>query len=269
MHFDLLQTISLSGTVGAPNDDRIGCADQHAWVVDGATDLGEPGLVGARGGAAWLAAAADQGFAQASGDLATICGFVFELIAERYRMERRRDPVSAWELPRAAFAAVALEGESLACAFVGDCLVAHRSAQGVAYLTPEPNRTKEQSAAAKLDAGALGLRSPAVLEDRRASRERSQRCLTVDATLSRTSVKLVRTAVAPGDDLLLMSDGFAALIDAYGAYDLASLMTRVMSAGLDAAATELRRIELEDAACQRYPRFKASDDASAIWIRVA
>lgn len=269
MHFDLLQTISLAGSTGVPNDDRVGCADRHAWVIDGATDLGEPGLLGARGGAAWLAACAHQAFAHASGELDALCGSVFEMIADRYQRERLRDPVSAWELPRAAFAAVALEGDALMCAFVGDCLVAHRSAEGVRYLTPEPNRTTEQSAAAKLDAGARGLRSPDVLADRRASRERSQRSLSVDASLARTSVRTTRAPVQSGDDLLLMSDGFAALVDAYDAYDLTSLFARVMSAGLDVVATELRAIETADAACQRYPRFKASDDASALWVRVA
>jgi hypothetical protein len=38
---------------------------------------------------------------------------------------------------------------------------------------------------------------------------------------------------------------------------------------LAALAQTLRAIEQEDAACLRYPRFKASDDASAIWLRVA
>jgi hypothetical protein len=34
-------------------------------------------------------------------------------------------------------------------------------------------------------------------------------------------------------------------------------------------ADELRSIELEDAACLRFPRFKVSDDATAIWVRIA
>ena len=38
--------------------------------------------------------------------------------------------------------------------------------------------------------------------------------------------------------------------------------------GLGPLAEELRGIEQDDAACLRYPRFKASDDASAIWLRV-
>ena len=62
MHFDLLQSISLAGDISVPNDDRAGSARGHAWVIDGATDLGPPGLVGAQGGAAWLASVAQAAF---------------------------------------------------------------------------------------------------------------------------------------------------------------------------------------------------------------
>ena len=58
MHLDLIQSLSLAGKPDVANDDRIGSADLHAWVIDGATDLGPPGLLGQRGGAAWLAATA-------------------------------------------------------------------------------------------------------------------------------------------------------------------------------------------------------------------
>ncbi len=50
MYFDLIQTVSLAGDAVIPNDDRGGTAHNRAWVIDGATDLGPPGLVGARGG---------------------------------------------------------------------------------------------------------------------------------------------------------------------------------------------------------------------------
>jgi hypothetical protein len=46
-------------------------------------------------------------------------------------------------------------------------------------------------------------------------------------------------------------------------------MAGVLERGLGGLAEDLRRIEREDAACLRYPRFKASDDATAIWVRVA
>jgi len=271
MHFDLIQSMSIAGKATVPNDDRIGCGEQHAWVIDGATDLGPPGLMGDRGGAAWLAGAAHKAFSGAAGSVAEICHTVFETVAAAYERERRRDPVSRWEVPRAAFAAVAIEDDSLACAFISDCVVLHRNAAGVSFLTPEPDRRAEQAEAAALGpgAGAGGVRSPAVLADRRASRERANVALGIDAGAIKAHTRFARTRLAAGDDLFLFSDGFAALFDTYGRYEPASFVARVLDLGLVPLAEELRRIELEDAGCMQYPRFKPSDDASALWIRVA
>ena len=60
-----------------------------------------------------------------------------------------------------------------------------------------------------------------------------------------------------------------ALVDAYGAHDAAGLFAAVRTDGLAALGQELRAIERADAACVRFARFKASDDATALWVRVA
>jgi hypothetical protein len=112
------------------------------------------------------------------------------------------------------------------------------------------------------------VRSPAVLADRRAARQGRRRVLGVDADHSRNATGYARAPVARGDDVLLMSDGFAALIDTYEIYDPASLVSTMLDRGLAALAEELRTIERGDAECLRYPRFKPSDDASAIWVRI-
>jgi hypothetical protein len=271
MHFDLIQTISLSGKSGVPNDDRIGSGERHAWVIDGATDLGEPGLLGERGGAAWLSTVANAAFTRASGSVSTICDAVFDEVAARYAQERRREPLGDWELPIAAFAAVAVEGDGLACAFAGDCAVIHRSAGGVSFLTPIPDAAPERARAVALGplTGADGARVPDVVAGLRASRQGPKRVLGTDPLHCRSVTEFSRASVKKGDDLLLMTDGFGALIDDYGVYDAAGLFARIMEAGLAELAVELRHIENQDAECRRFPRFKISDDASAIWLRVA
>lgn len=271
MHFDLIQTLSLAGKPDVPNDDRIGCATRHAWVIDGATNLGPPGLLGELGGAAWLASAAQRAFASADeGPLQGICERVFDALARDYARDRQREPLAAWELPRAAFAAVALEGDSLVCAHLADCVVLHRGQDGIAFLTPEPDREAERAEAAALGpgTGAHGVRTPAVLADRRTARERPRAVLGVDPQASRDGTLYTRTPVARGDDLLLLSDGFAALFDTYQVHTPASFFEHLCLHGLDGLARTLRAIEQEDAACLRYPRFKMSDDASAQWLRI-
>lgn len=269
MHLDLIQTLSLTGKAGVPNDDRTGVADRHAWVIDGATDLGPPGLLGERGGAAWLSSAAHQAFAAASGHLQGICAGVFDTVARRFAHERLRDPVADWELPRASFAAVAVEDGRLVCAWLDDCTVIHRTADGVSYLTPAPDRVSERAEAEALGPGATAsaTRSEAVLADRRAARQRPRAVMSVEAAGAR-AIRYVTVPVARGDDILLMSDGFAALIETYEAFDKDTLMAVMFENGLEALAVELRRIERDDAECLVYPRFKVSDDASATWVRV-
>lgn len=272
MHFDLLQWLSLCGDVATPNDDRAGSGTRHAWVIDGATDLSAPGLLGARGGAAWLAATADAAFAGgAADDLRGTCARVFAVVAASYMAERRREPEGAWELPRASFAAVQLTDDGLEVAWAGDCTILHFADGMVSWLTPAPDRGRESAQAAALGpgVGATKLRTPAVLADRRAARARpGQRVMSIDAAENAAVTDEGRIVVASGDELLLLSDGMAALVDAYGVYDAEGLFAAVRERGLAALGNELRAIERDDAACIRYPRFKASDDATALWLRI-
>ncbi len=273
MRLDLMQTVSLNGDLKRANDDRAGINGRRAWVIDGATDLGQPGLLGGLGGAAWIASAADAGFAAAeAADLQEACRQMFEAVAQTFRTAQRREIAGRWELPTAAFAAVQTVDDMVEVAWAADCAVLHRSGDGARWLSPTPDRASESAAAAAFgplpDAGALS--DQAILEDRRAHRSAAIRSvLSPDPEASAIATAYARTRVQAGDMLLLLTDGFAALADAYAAYDAASLFEAVLAKGLSALGEELRAIERADSACTRYPRFKVSDDATALWARVA
>lgn len=273
MHLDLVQSLSLNGSPGVANDDRAGSKADCAWIIDGATDLGPVGLLGDQGGAAWLAATADGGFSTAVGDrLDDTCRQVFDFVSARFAAERRRAPEGAWELPSASFAAVQLGGGRLDVAWAADCVVLLQSAKGVRWCTPEPDRGAESRAAAALGdgVGAQAVRSPDVVASLRAQRSRAgRRVLGVDPAASAAAMGATAMPIAAGDSVLLLTDGFSALIDAYRIYDAAGLFAAVAERGLAALGQELRAIEAQDAACLRYPRFKKSDDATALWVRVA
>ncbi len=89
--------------------------------------------------------------------------------------------------------------------------------------------------------------------DRRAAAHVARRGLTVD----------------DGTLLLIASDGFLALVSDYGAYDTAGLMTAVRKKGLAVLGEELRAIERDDALAEKFPRFKPSDDATAVLVSVS
>jgi len=271
MRFDLLQSISLAGDIATPNDDRAGSARHHAWVIDGATDLGPPGLVGSQGGAAWLASVAQAAFTAAHApSIDTLYREVADAIQAAWDRDRTRDPVDRWEYPLASSLAVRI-GTQLEIGWLGDCAGFLWSAGTVCRIGPEKEvRNAEAERARSLAEHGLGSvkRSAPILENLRATRGRpGMRVLSVDPQ-HMAQIDSAAVPCAPGDELFLMSDGYAALIDSYAAYDDAALVEAIRARGLAAVAEELRAIEREDAACTRFPRFKASDDATALWLRI-
>lgn len=272
MHFDLLQSISLAGDVSVPNDDRAGFVRGHAWVIDGATDLGPPGLVGSQGGAAWLASIAHGAFTVSpAASVEALFGDVGDAILAGWERDRTRDPEDRWEYPLASSLATRLGEGVLEIGWLGDCVGFLWSGGPVTRLGPVREiRDSEAERAASLAAHGLGKpkASAPILANLRATRGRpGMRVLSVDPE-HMSEVAGASIACAPGDELFLMSDGYAALIDSYGTYDDTTLIEAIRSRGLAAIAEELRAIEQGDAACTRFPRFKTSDDATALWLRI-
>ena len=68
--------------------------------------------------------------------------------------------------------------------------------------------------------------------------------------------------------LLLASDGFAALVDRYRLYDAQSLIAFAIKDGLHELGRQLRDYENDDAAGEKHPRWKRSDDATALLLRL-
>ncbi|RYY27422.1 MAG: hypothetical protein EOP62_07575 [Sphingomonadales bacterium] len=270
MQLDVLQSISLAGNSAVPNDDRSGSSARLAWVIDGATDLGPPGLVGSQGGAAWLASEAQAGFfTAADAPIAQIYAHVGARLIAAYAAARTREPEGRWELPIASAIAARLTPDALEIGWLGDCAALHLRDGTVTRLGPQGDRGAESARAASLAQHGLGnvKRNAPILADLRATRGRpTMRVLSVDP--QHMVVETQSVACAPRDELLLMTDGFATLIDDYAIHDPASLMAALAEKGLATLAAELRAIEREDAACTRYPRFKTSDDATALWLRI-
>ena len=272
MHFDLIQSLSLAGSHSIPNDDRTGNADTRAWVIDGATDLGPPGLIGARGGAAWLASEAQTALvAAADAPIETLCRDLATHLETRFAAIRTRAPIDRWELPMASLLLVRLTDNALECAWLGDCAGLLRSGDCVTRIGP-PGHGKDGEAqqAASLAQHGLGSvkRSAPILDELRRSRSGpDKRILGVEAR-TMDGVERATIPCQPGDELLLMSDGFAALIDGYGLMDESELMAALDQQGLAVLALQLRETEHADAACERFARFKTCDDATALWLRI-
>jgi hypothetical protein len=119
---------------------------------------------------------------------------------------------------------------------------------------------------------ASGLSRPEFIDSLRANRNRINSgtawLFSPDVgAASHASRRVVKAA--PGSIVLLASDGFLALASDYGAYSADTLMTAAMTRGLKALGEELRAIEAGDAGGDRFPRFKKSDDATALLLKLS
>ena len=253
-------------------------------VIDGATPLGES-LMPGPSDAAWIAqfgarrlmAHLKDGEGARKALRATLAD-----TQKSFEALRRHDPEEMWQTPCASMMAVVPGEKGLEFLWYGDCaaLVA-RSAGDKAVTAVGETFDKRAAEAERAQAlakeknlsPAAGLSRAEFLGSLRASRNRIN---SGDASLH-IALKGKRAAhvsrrvmkVDPGSNVLLATDGFLALASDYGAYSADSLMAAALDKGLGALGRELRAIEAGDADGDKFPRFKKSDDATALLLKLS
>lgn len=282
-HIQVIEGLSIPGTPGKENDDALGATGSIAFVLDGATGLSDTPLMPGPSDAAWVAHAARDLLLRehgAASDLRAIITRAAEGVVARFEAERLRAPVARWELPWATLSLVGVENGHLNIAYVGDSRVLIETHDDEIHnFGTNPSRTAfESKLAAKMIAQrkseALGIDSirATVLPELRRARDTVNTASgfwlmgpdpAVGANATVTSLKLDGPAT-----VLLVTDGFYALVEDYKRYGDRELIATAQTLGLSILARELRHIEDEDAEGARYPRMKKSDDATALLVRV-
>jgi hypothetical protein len=277
---NLLDLISLAGCADRPNEDRAGLAGRHAWVIDGATGLGEP-LMGGASDAAWLAQRCHEAFTRHADveDPAELLSRSADDLVASFEAERRRSLDASWELPCGAFMLASWRDGGLDLSWSADCRAIVETDGGILLSFGASALSEEAEAAlvARLGQGgdpARRYREPAALEALREQRgvalapARSiilcpDRGFLEHLGRARISARRLR--------LLLMTDGFAAAELRYGLHDgPRALMAAAAAGGLQPIAAALRRFEAEvDPDCMLRPRWKRSDDATALRLEIS
>lgn len=159
----------------------------------------------------------------------------------------------------------------------GDCAALVEQEGEVIVVGETLQKRQEEAARAKMVAGmakissASGINRPEIEPLLRAARNRinsGKNWLFSPDARAAAHVEHKVLEVKPGAKLLLASDGFLALVSDYGRYTAAGLMDAAGAKGLAALGEELRALEGEDRLGEKYPRFKTSDDATAVLLRV-
>ena len=274
MSLETLGAVSDAGRPNRANEDGFGVTGAFAWVIDGATGLGDAPLLDAPSDAAWLTAALDLALREAAEraeeveDPVMLLAEAAQRVELRFRDERSRAPVERYEIPTAAVLLARFDGERVAMADLGDCALYVRTDGTIArYGGVKSGRDLEQANARKLMAGGSG-RTPEVVAFLREVRNRANtpRGYPIFAPEASCIARARRAEhVAASGEALLLTDGYEAAIDDYALYTPQTLLdaARVSIRGpLDA----MRAVERDDPDCTRFPRFKPSDDATALHL---
>ncbi len=277
MQPDIIDSLSLAGSRSKPNDDSFGAAGNRVWVLDGATGLGSRLLPGGSD-AAWLSRTANRLLHahHAIRDSVQLVRAVIAGLASAFEQECLARPEARWQLPCASLLLLTMERECTEAVWLGDCraILAVDGRIETCGETAE-GEAEERAWAAELGQGAAAsamLGSDTVMAALRASRDRFN---TGEGRwvlgLEPKAADHMKSAVFKGalTEGLAMSDGFSALELKYRRYGAAALLAAASDKGLAALAGELRAIEeVEDPDGRAYPRFKRSDDATALLFRV-
>ena len=280
--FTVLERISWPGSKDRPNEDACGSAGAWAWVIDTSIFPGTPSVMHPESDAAWLAAFANARFAALAPDAEdgpTLARRVMEEARDAFfavAPEERRDsltwPLGALTLVRGR------DGTLDVWSFADTTAYLRRPDGTVLTLGEAPElRIAESAAAADLlrQAGCTPkeiVSTPVfrrwLAERRNRQKQESGMALLALEPDAAAMMRPERVAMPEGSAVLLCSDGFSALVDLYRAFDAKALMEAALATGLQPLAAAARRIEAEeDPRGVRYPRFKTSDDATALLLQ--
>jgi len=271
----LIETISLAGDRKKQNDDACGFDGTSAWVIDGATDLHDQPLSYEASDASWLAHHLNRRLYEPKGnDTVDIIRQISRGAASSFRSLVGGRPYERWQSPVASVFLIREHGQIMGVD-LGDCRMFALDADGTVHVAggPEGAREAEAAAAAKqTDAHKPLLQREATLERLRQSRASLNKpggswTFGLDPECA-DHMRGHRFELKRPAYILLMTDGFAVLADQYGAYDPAGLVRAALEKGLQELGREIRAIEAADAGGAKHPRFKSSDDATAMLLRL-
>jgi len=281
MSLQLLDSLSLPGDPTKPNEDAFGQKDGAAVVIDGATMLGD-GLMPGLSDAAWIAQFGARRLMAHLGEGNGARKALRAALADTqksFEALRRHPPEERWQTPCASMMLAVQAEAGLEFLWYGDCAALVRQEDAAVTVVGETfDKRAAEADRARIIAKekglspASGLNRPEFIGTLRSSRNRINSgdnwLFSPDArAASHASRRIIK--VKPGGTLLLASDGFLALASDYGAYGVEGLMAAAMEKGLKALGEELRAIESGDAGGDKFPRFKKSDDATALLMKVS
>jgi hypothetical protein len=267
---------------GKVNEDIVGNSNTAAWVMDGATGLGDEQLLPGVSDAAWLVQRVDAFLRAHADDVALGLPDLFtgaiEDVRMAYERSKLRDAKARYELPSAGIIFVRCTTSGIEYARLGDCTGVFSLGNMMVSTDQSRLRSLDEQVLDKMRALQRGRRRNyenlrrAIWDDLRANRDLAN----VEGGYWVLGIELeaarhVETGAIQSErpvTALLMSDGFYRAVDTFHLVAEDRLLTWAKDDGLSVILAEVRRLEDEDPECARYPRFKPKDDATALLLEM-
>lgn len=273
---------ALSAPGGPVNEDIVGHILNCAWVIDGATSVGDR-LTDGLSDAAWFAQTVDAGLREVLSrdtEISTsrLLRAVVKYCADAFKRVASRPPADRYEYPSAAIALVRAQPEGLELTTLGDCRIIYRDAAKVSRIFGSSRiaiferRTLDRARQLlkekpHLEVDELRKRlAPQLRENRRAMNSQGGYwVLGVDEN----AIDHIDQIVIPldGEPIALASDGFLRLSDVFDIVQPDAFLKIANDEQAWSKLEQLRHIEASDPRCRKFLRIKPSDDASLMVVR--
>ena len=265
---------------GKVNEDGFGFTGgaedvSAAWVFDGVTGINARNHLDAGSDAQWLVGRAHerlQGLAAQDVALPELLErLVSGLMADWEEASRGLDLPRDYDPPAACLILVKRYADGWKALRLGDsCLLARGADGGRQVFAASPNNLFDhwltREARKRRDEGLLDIKALLAefapqLKEGRAKRNRPDGYSILECSRDALAMPEFIDLGTP-DDILLCTDGYYRAVDTYGLFDDAGLM----EAEAGKVLTAVREVEAADPDCTRHPRFKPSDDATAVML---
>lgn len=270
---------------GAINEDVVGHAGSAAWVIDGASGVGD-NLVSAESDAQWFAQRVDAELRRLLAlEPALPFDELFVTIVDRCRSahasQARRPAKGRHELPSAAMAFARVLPGAVELATFGDCEILYRASPHDALLKhgnggnigPFEEHTKAMARAIVADRP--GISDSELFEALKPQLVQNRAAMNIDGGY--WVLGLQPEAIGHADrielplgewTILLASDGILRLSDMFDRIEREALLSIESRDDFEACYSDLRALERAPGSIARHPRPKVSDDASLVRIEV-
>jgi serine/threonine protein phosphatase PrpC len=270
-----IATISTKGS-GKVNEDRVGFKDNLFWVIDGATSLGRR-LFPAETDAEWMARELDLALKEAASEasLLEILQSAVELVHEKAKvLGIDFCMMELYEQPCCTLAMARLRHDTLEYLVMGDCSIVIPDDNGKTKIITDIRGDFDSHDTKKIQDAVISQNiplseavkqfSPLIREHRALMNKPSGKQF---VTITGESLAIAITGsveVKQSGSIILCSDGFSIAVDGFGLYTWEQVLHSAVS--LDQMVRELRQAEEADQNAVKVPRYKVSDDATALRV---